>query len=67
MILFTKDLNIFHTNCKNTKREILKELPNDKILLKVTDDTNTLEISCRDINYSILIYKNEEHNHKIDE
>lgn len=47
--------------CINSKNiaEILRELPNDEVLMSV-DNTNLLNLSCKNINYSLLITGAEE-------
>lgn len=47
--------------CINSKNiaEILRELPNDDVVLNV-EDSNLLKLSCKNINYSLLITSAEE-------
>ncbi len=47
--------------CINSKNiaEILRELPNDDVVLNV-EDTSLLKLSCKNINYSLLITSAEE-------
>ncbi|MES2528371.1 MAG: DNA polymerase III subunit beta [Bdellovibrionota bacterium] len=47
--------------CINSKNiaEILRELPNDEVVMSV-DNTNLLNLSCKNINYSLLITGAEE-------
>ncbi len=48
----------FCINSKNIS-EILRELPNDEVVISV-DNTNLLNLSCKNINYSLLITGAEE-------
>ncbi len=47
--------------CINSKNiaEILRELPNDEVVMSV-DNTNLLNLTCKNINYSLLITSAEE-------
>ncbi|MBT6325716.1 MAG: DNA polymerase III subunit beta [Bdellovibrionales bacterium] len=51
--------------CVNAKNlfEILRELPDTNIILSLSDDKKTLNLSCLDIHYSLLIYKSDEYPH----
>lgn len=71
--LIATDLEVsakIHLNCKiegegsfciNSKNisDILRELPNDDIVLSV-ENTNLLNLSCKNINYSLLITSSDE-------
>ncbi len=48
----------FCINSKNIS-EILRELPNDEVTISV-DNTNLLNLTCKNINYSLLISTSEE-------
>lgn len=48
----------FCINSKNIS-EILRELPNDEVTISV-DNTNLLNLTCKNINYSLLISNSEE-------
>lgn len=49
----------FCVNAKNFS-DILRELPNSSLELKIDDNENTLKIDCGDIHFTLLIYKNED-------
>lgn len=55
------------TFCANAKNifDILKELPDQEIELKLSEDGNSLKLTCQDIHYSLLIYKSDDYPHLV--
>ena len=53
--------------CVNAKNlfDILKELPTSEILLEISDDLNSLHLTCNNIHYTLLIYKNNDFPHLV--
>lgn len=53
------------TFCVNAKNifEIVKELPDKELKMELGDESNNLKITCADINFTLLIYTNEEFPH----
>ncbi len=51
--------------CVNARNifDIVRELPDADVKLELVSGLNTLKISCQNINYSVLIYTNEEFPH----
>lgn len=49
----------FCVNAKNFS-DILRELPNSNLELKLDENENSLKINCGDIHFTLLIYKNED-------
>jgi DNA polymerase-3 subunit beta len=49
----------FCVNAKNFS-DILRELPNSNLELKLDETQNSLKINCGDIHFTLLIYKNED-------
>jgi len=49
----------FCVNAKNFS-DILRELPNSNLELKLDESGNSLKINCGDIHFTLLIYKNED-------
>ncbi|MEC7277536.1 MAG: DNA polymerase III subunit beta [Bdellovibrionota bacterium] len=49
----------FCVNAKNFS-DILRELPNSNLELKLDEKENSLKINCGDIHFTLLIYKNED-------
>lgn len=49
----------FCVNAKNFS-DILRELPNSSLELKIDESENSLKINCGDIHFTLLIYKNED-------
>lgn len=50
------------TFCVNAKNifDILRELPNGEVQLKISEGENTLKLFLEDINYTLLVYKNDD-------
>jgi DNA polymerase-3 subunit beta len=53
---------IFCVNAKNIF-EIIKELPEKEVTLELTENSQNLKLQCGDINFTLLIYTNEEFPH----
>lgn len=52
----------FCVNAKNLS-DILRELPNDVLKIEIPENENILKITCKDIHFSLLVYKNDDFPH----
>jgi len=60
-IILKADVEVEGSFCINSKNiaDILRELPNEQVTLNV-DNSNLLNLNCKNINYSLLIISSEE-------
>ena len=54
----------FCVNAKNLS-DILKELPDTKVILSISPDETTLNLECENIDYSLLIFKSDDFPHLV--
>ena len=49
--------------CINTKNlsDILRELPDDEVLMNIDNEKNVLNLTCKNINYSLLITNSDDY------
>lgn len=57
-----KKSGVFCVNAKNIF-EIVKELPDKEVTLELAENSQNLKLFCEDINFTLLIYTNEEFPH----